>query len=97
MERLVRESESWEEAGYKKEIKYDETQIVNEAEGKRIEEADKNLLVSEDEETPQKKAYNSSLNDAFNTYKTIKSEMRVRLEKLGELGSKLMKNFQIVV
>lgn len=52
MERLVRESESWEEAGYKKEIKYDETQIVNEAEGKRIEEADKNLLVSEDEETP---------------------------------------------
>jgi hypothetical protein len=74
MERLVRESESWEDAGYQKQIKHEETQLPVDVEQRQVAEA---VCVSiSDDETVEEKTYKESVRNAYDFYVKCRMEMR---------------------
>ena len=91
MERLVRESEAWEDAPYKKQIKHDETQPPVETEQKATEAI---CVLISDDETIEEKAYKESLRTVYEVYEKCRMEMKQRIESLGDSGKTLMKNWK---
>jgi ubiquitin len=92
MERLVRESESWEDATYPKQIKHDETQPPVETEQKPTEAA---CISVSDDETVEEKAYKDSVSRTYEVYEKCRMEMKQRLESLGgDSGKILMRNWK---